>query len=79
MKIGFGDFVQAASVILLVVGSWESGNARTRAFLYKLAANVCVVAVGLLYGVWSSVVLGIAFSCLQVRAVWKWRAQGRAW
>lgn len=73
------DALQAASVALVLYGSWEAGSMRMRAYAAKLASSFAQVIVGANHGVWGVLLIGLILSVLQVRGIIIWHKKGVAW
>lgn len=71
--------LQCSNVACLLVGSWEAGSQRTRAYALKFFGSSGGAVIAFTHGVWSGGIIGAVLACLQIRAIVKWRRAGIRW
>lgn len=74
------DFiVQFLATTLLLSGLWVMGNKKLIGVLLVVVAEVFTTAVGIMYGTWSIIVIGICLTIVQGRNFIKWRKENTPW
>jgi hypothetical protein len=74
------DFViQFLATTLLLVGLWIMGNKKLIGVLMVVVAEVFTTMVGIMYGTWSIIVIGVCLTVVQGRNFIKWRKEKTPW
>jgi len=74
------DFtVQFLATVLLLAGLWLMGNKKLAGVAVVVVAEIFTTAVGIMYGTWSIIVIGICLTIVQGRNFIKWRKEGTPW
>jgi hypothetical protein len=74
------DFtVQFLATVLLLAGLWLMGNKKLAGVAMVVVAEIFTTAVGIMYGTWSIIVIGICLTIVQGRNFIKWRKEDTPW
>lgn len=74
------DFlVQFFATTLLLFGLWIMGNKKLIGVLMVVVAEGFTTVVGIMYGTWSIIVIGICLMIVQGRNFFKWRKENTPW
>ena len=74
------DFiVQFLATTLLLSGLWIMGNKKLIGVLMVVIAEGFTTAVGIMYGTWSIIVIGICLTVVQGRNFIKWKKENTPW
>ena len=75
----FDFIVQFLATSLLLGGLWIMGNKKLGGVLMVVIAEVFTTMVGIMYGTWSIIVIGICLTIVQGRNFIKWKKENTAW
>ena len=74
------DFIiQFMATSLLLLGLWIMGNKKLAGVLMVVIAEIFTTMVGIMYGTWSIIVIGICLTIVQGRNFIKWRKEKTPW
>lgn len=74
------DFIiQFLAASLLLSGLWIMGNKKLLGVLLVIIAEIFTTIVGIMYGTWSIVVIGVCLTIIQSRNFIKWKKEKTPW